>query len=237
MARALQIAAGVALVAVVAVVAHYAVVVQQARQATPAIVERVLASDAMRLELADFPPGWIEALLAVEDPAFYAHDGMDLRSPGAGLTTLTQAMVKYLYFDDFQPGLAKLRQTLIAVFALDALVDKDTQLLMFVNTIGLGQWEGRTVRGFGAAAEAYYGKPFAELTRREYLALLAMPIAPENFHVVRRPESNARRVDRIERLLRGEYVPKGLMDQYYGTLTEQEQENIAPFSYVPPDPG
>ena len=36
------------------------------------------------------------------------------------------------------PGLAKLRQTLIAVFALDALVSKETQLLLFINIVGLG---------------------------------------------------------------------------------------------------
>ena len=37
----------------------------------------------------------------------------------------------------FEPGIAKLEQTLIAVLALDALVPRDVQLALFVNTVYL----------------------------------------------------------------------------------------------------
>jgi len=219
--------------AILLAVAHYTAVVLQARRATPEIVASLLGSGDVRLQLSDFSDERLRALLAVEDPAFYAHNGMDLSTPGGGITTITQGMVKYLYFERFRPGIAKLRQTLIAVFALDALVDKDTQLLIFVNTARLGSHEAEPVRGFADAAEAYFGKPFAALDDDEYLALVAMVIAPGTFHALEHPESNARRVARIKQLLAGDYTPKGLMDVYYGQLDEREQQGIAAVSYFP----
>ena len=219
------------LLAIAIAAAYYAHAVVVAWRATPAILAEVTSSGAIELDLEDFPPGWLDALLAVEDPGFYRHHGIDLWSPGAGITTLTQGMVKYLYFEHFQPGLAKLEQTLIAVLALDPLVDKPTQLTIFVNTAYLGTDRGKPVRGFAQAARAWYGKPFAKLSREEYLSLVAMLIAPETFHVRERPESNARRVQRIEQLLSGSYRPRGVMDLYYGALTEEEQRGLPVFSY------
>ena len=87
-----------------AVAAYYTTEVTTARQETPAIVEDLLSSERVKLRLEDFPPERLEMLLAVQDPAFYTHHGMDLSTPGAGLTTLTQALVKFLYFDEFKPG-------------------------------------------------------------------------------------------------------------------------------------
>jgi hypothetical protein len=59
-----------------------------------------------------------------------------------------------------------------------------------------------------------------------------MLIAPETYHVRERPESNARRVERIERLLAGTYRPRGLMDLYYGPLSDEERRSGLPaFSY------
>ncbi|MHA1549133.1 MAG: hypothetical protein ACTSYE_09385 [Alphaproteobacteria bacterium] len=46
-------------------------------------------------------------LLAVEDPAFDHHNGLDFSQPGQGMTTITQAITKFLYFDPFKPGLAR----------------------------------------------------------------------------------------------------------------------------------
>ena len=190
-------------------------VVFSARAETDEIVNTWLQSEHMKLELSDFQPERLQMVLAVEDPNFYNHNGMDLSTPGAGMTTITQGLVKYLYFKDFTPGVAKLKQTLIAVFALDALVSKDQQLLLMVNTVNLGQHQGKTIRGFGSAAEAYFKKSFSELNDDEFLALLAMVISPNHFHILDRPAVNAERVRRIKLLLSGEYRPAGLMDLYY----------------------
>jgi membrane peptidoglycan carboxypeptidase len=95
------------------------------------------------------------------------------------------------------------------------MVPKETQLLIFVNTVYLGHYNGEVVRGFSQAAEIYFDKPFSDLTEEEYLSLVAMIIAPNSFNVKKQPQANAVRVQRIKRLLCGEYTPKGLMDLYY----------------------
>ena len=197
------------------VVVWYTVEVIQARLQTPAMIENLIKSDKIQLHMKDFHNGSIDMLLAVEDPRFYEHNGMDLSTPGAGITTITQGMVKYLYFERFKPGIAKLKQTLIAIFALNAMVPKETQLLIFINTVYLGHYNGEAVRGFSQAAKIYFDKPFADLTEEEYLSLVAMIIAPNSFNVKKQPQANAVRVQRIKRLLGGEYTPKGLMDLYY----------------------
>jgi membrane carboxypeptidase/penicillin-binding protein len=69
----------------------------------------------MVLRPEQFPEGWLQALLTVEDPHFYTHDGIDASTPGAGITTITQGLVKLYYFHPFKPGIAKLRQSLIAL--------------------------------------------------------------------------------------------------------------------------
>jgi hypothetical protein len=66
----------------------------EARRDTPSLVSEILPSSQIRLRLEDLPPGWLEMLLAVEDPNFYHHNGMDLQTPGAGITTITQNLVK-----------------------------------------------------------------------------------------------------------------------------------------------
>ncbi len=207
--------------------AYYAYQVHQARNFTrEVLIPRIHAAQYI-LQLKDLSPWQQEALLKVEDPSFYHHGGVDFSTPGQGLTTITQGLVKLLYFDKFQPGIAKMRQTLIAAYALDPLVGKDEQLRLFINLVGLG--EG--VRGFAEGARHYFHKDFAQLDEDQYLALVAMIIAPENFSLHRHAERNQERVARIKKLLSGQYQPKGLCDQYYGPLDPNTQRGLAPFSY------
>ncbi len=208
-------------------VSYYVGDVFAARRHTREVLWPQLASTSYPLAVSDLSPMQLLILLKVEDPAFYRHHGVDLSTPGAGLTTITQALVKVLYFEKFQPGVAKVRQTLIAYYALDPLVGKEDQLRLFINLIGLG--EG--ARGFAEGARHYFGKELRELTDDEFTALVAMIIAPQNFNLRQHPERNQERVARIKRLVAGEYQPKGLCDQYYGPLDAETQKGLAPFSY------
>ena len=179
------------------------------------------------LEVADLSPRQLEIVLKVEDPNFFTHKGVDFSTPGAGITTITQALVKLLYFEKFTPGFAKLKQTAIARFALDPLMDKNDQLRRFINTAYLGP----DAKGFPQAAKVYFGKSFAQLSEDEYTALVAMLIAPATFDVKRYPARNRERVERIRRVVSGDYIPRGLCDLYYGKLDKDIQRNIPPLSY------
>ena len=58
-------------------------------------------------------------IIKVQDPGFYNHHGIDLSTPGGGLTTISQAIVKKLYFEKFTPGIGKIKQSIIARFVVD----------------------------------------------------------------------------------------------------------------------
>ncbi|MDK9707407.1 MAG: hypothetical protein OEL83_10190 [Desulforhopalus sp.] len=58
----------------------------------------------------------------------------------------------------------------------------------------------------------------------------SMLVAPATFDVQRHPERNRERVERIKRVVSGEYIPCGLFDIFYGKLDRDTQKNIPPLS-------
>jgi membrane carboxypeptidase/penicillin-binding protein len=178
------------------------VIVLDARRRTPEVLDRIMASQAMPLTAQSFPPRYLDLLLAVQDPTFHDHHGANLLAAPGRTTTVTQALVKYLYFERYERGVInKIRQTLIAVFALDALTTKEQQLDLFVNTVYLGRVNGWQVRGFDQASQMYFGRDLTELDENEFLSLVAMLDAPSTFNLAVYPEANAQRVAQIRAAL------------------------------------
>lgn len=216
---------GTGALALVVAAGYYANEVRVARVATPSLVSETWKRFGARLKPTDLSKDRQAMLLAVEDPAFTRHHGVDLETPGAGMTTITQGLVKLIYFPGgFKQGIAKVRQTLIAQYALDSLVSKNDQMQLFLNICYLGSRNGQPVHGYAAAAQAYFGKSFSELTDEEFLSLVAMHIAPDNLKPGT-PE-NTQRVQRIHAYLSGKYRPASLLDVDYdgkqhGTLAEE----------------
>jgi membrane peptidoglycan carboxypeptidase len=203
-----------ALLPVVALMAYTAVIVHSGQSRTDLLIDHASEIGQTGIKPGDLPQGWLDELLRVEDPGFYEHNGIDLTSPGAGITTLTQGLVKIHYFDDFKPGLAKFRQTVLAL-VLDSKMSKKSQLVLVLNTGQLGYVDGEEVSGFAQASEKYFGKPFTAINHDEYLSLVAMLIGPVNYNIASNPKANAERVSRIEKMLAGECAPTGLTDVYY----------------------
>ncbi len=174
-----------------------------------------------------------EILIKVQDPGFYGHNGIDLSTPGAGLTTITQAITKKLYFANFKPGIAKIKQSLIAKFVVNDLISKDDQLTLFINTMYFGNVDEKQVVGLESAANAYYQQSVKRLTEDQYISLIAMLVAPNTFHIIDHPEWNMDRTNRIKALVNGTYKPKGLMDQFYGELPKEViNSGLPPASYI-----
>lgn len=188
-----------------------------ARRDAPRLVASALEQAAGRgsaLKFSDLTARQEAVLLAIEDPMFRKHRGVDFATPGAGWTTITQGLVKLLYFPEgFKAGIAKIRQTLIAEYALDAVVSKDEQLTLYLNITYLGNYDGKMVCGYVEGARAYYQKNFQDLTEREFISLVGMTISPNDL----RPgtKKSEERVEAIERYLSGTFVPTQLMDVDY----------------------
>jgi membrane peptidoglycan carboxypeptidase len=217
-------------------------VVQEARKYTREVLSLDIAKAQWRypndtvkkfeISINDLSKRQIEILIKVHDPGFYGHNGIDLSTPGNGLTTITQAITKKLYFDDFKPGIAKLKQSIIARFVVDEMISKDDQLNLFINAMYFGDVDGNPVVGLESAAKAYYRRTVNLLSESQYISLIAMLIAPNTFHLINHPEWNADRTNRIKALIAGKYKPKGLMDQFYGELPKEViKAGLPPASY------
>ena len=190
-------------------------IVVQGYVSAPAALRRA-RQYPMPLGIADLTPAQQEALLTVQDPNFYSHPGVDLGISGGVWTTITQGLVKQFYFADFRPGflhLGKVRQSLLAV-GFNRRISKNEQLRLFINCVYLGRMD-HPILGFDDAARAYYKKPFADLSREEYLGLVAAIASPVTFNPVAHPQENRQRVERIERLLKGECASQGRSDALY----------------------
>ena len=184
---------------------------------TPAIVSKIYSSNKIKIKIEDLPINLQEALLKVEDPNFYYHNGIDLKTPGAGYTSITQAIVKVFFSDGFTQGILrykKVKQSLIALI-FNSRVNKNTQLDIFINSVYLGNYKNKEIVGFVDGAKTYFDKEFSELSTDEYLSLVAMIIAPNDFNVAKHPEKNKDRVEKIKKLLKGEYKHISLTDVYY----------------------
>lgn len=169
----------------------------------------IAAADPADLVLS---PRRTAILLRVEDPTFRTNKGLDFTSPGAGMTTLSQSLGKRIFFTRFRPGFPKGELIVLTRFALYPKVDKQRTFKAFLATAYFGHRNGRAVIGISPAARAWYGKPLAGLSDREFLSLIAMGPSPKTLDPVRHAAANADRVARIERLLANQCQPDGTRD-------------------------
>jgi monofunctional biosynthetic peptidoglycan transglycosylase len=149
------------------------------------------AIDYRWTDLEDIAPAMPLAAVAAEDQLFPLHHGFDLdsisdavaerdrRARMRGASTITQQVAKNLFL---WPGRSFARKGLEAYLA--ALIElcwpKRRILEVYLNVAELGP----DLYGVGAAAEVYFGKPPAKLTRREAALLAAALPNPKR----RRPD-------------------------------------------------
>lgn len=194
-------------------VGFYSFKIFDARQTTSDLITNVLARTDVTMK--DLSAEQVEILLAIEDPTFWTNDGLDFKTPGQGMTTLTQALGKRIFYKPFKPGITKVELILLSKFALAQIATKEDILNAFLTVAYLGEHEGMSVTGFGQGALVWYGKDFKDLDRREYIGLVAMLIAPVTLNTAGGAEKLHERQNRIEQLLAGECEPGGLRDVWY----------------------
>ena len=165
----------------------------------PRMVAELDRAGALPFSPSELPSSRLCALLVVQDPTFYRHQGIGLADGPPGHTTITQSIGKGLFFNGFDPGFLRHRkiQLMVAAWAFDRRISKETQLRLFLNRAHFGSAGGREVIGFPAAVGAFFGKSLGQLSDSEYFGLLAMLEAPASYHVVHQPKVNAERVARI----------------------------------------
>jgi len=178
---------------------------------SPALVARADRLIAANRGAAGLGPGRLERLLLVEDPGFWTHNGVDLTTPGSGLTTLTESLAKRLAFAHFRPGIGKIRQIGYAM-GLERRLSKPQIVALFLDTAEMGPGRNGWMRGFYNASLETYGRPVAALDERQFLSLVAVLIAPRSFKLQGRDPRLQERVGRIERLVLKRCRPENLRD-------------------------
>nr|WP_321981163.1 transglycosylase domain-containing protein [uncultured Cohaesibacter sp.] len=116
-------------------------------------------------------------LLMVQDPQFEHHSGVDITTPGAGITTSSQLLAKRLGFEKFTPVIGKIRQTGYAV-GLENQLSKEQIMALWLDTLEMGHGPNGWVTGLHRMSEASYGAPPSAIRDDQFLSLLAVLIAP-----------------------------------------------------------
>ncbi len=174
-------------------------------------------------------------LLRVEDPTFFEHAGLSI-APGQGVATISSALARDVFLGDGRLGGASgaLQNVYRAMFncckridlgrdvmtlVLNARMPKQEQLARYVATVYMGTHAGRQVRGLAQAARNYLGKPLEAASEEEFVRLVAMIKAPNQYHPVRDPDALAQRAARIQALLAGRCLPAGWFDTEFKECT------------------
>lgn len=153
------------------------------------------------------------AVIAAEDHDFFTHDGVDFEAVGravlANLTagrvvqggsTITQQLVKNLYFEDRGRSLIRKAQEALLAAQLERELSKEEILVKYLNTVYLGE----STFGVEAASQSYFRHPATDLTLSESALLAGVIPAPSLFSPRAAPavaeDRRLRVLDQVERL-------------------------------------
>ena len=170
--------------------------------------------------LDQIPKDLQHAFIAIEDERFYEHNGIDMRgilraasitlSSGEmsqGASTITQQLLKNNVFNAFNESTIekikrKVQEQYLAI-KLETVMDKDSILENYLNTINLGNG----YYGVQAAANGYFNKDVSELTLSECAVLASITKNPSRLNPLKNPDDNKeRQLAVLNNMLKQEYI-------------------------------
>jgi penicillin-binding protein 1B len=158
----------------------------------------------------DLPPVLVHAVLAAEDKRFFEHGPLDLvRVFGAafydvsrgekaqGASTIDMQVARTFFFSTKREWRRKLKEILMAA-EIDERFSKQQIFELYANDIYLGNRGSFAIRGFGEAAQAYFGKDVRELSLPESAFLAGIIRAPNRYSSAERHMERAQEArDRV----------------------------------------
>ena len=149
------------------------------------VIDKIRGRDSY-ITLDKISKDLIDATVAIEDIRFYEHGAIDIRSLGRAIlanikagelvqggSTITQQVIKNIYFDHNQSIDRKIPELLLAM-DLEKICEKDEILELYVNLI----YYGDNNYGIKEAANGYFNKEPIDLTYDEATLLAGIPQAP-----------------------------------------------------------
>jgi len=169
--------------------------------------------DRILAKLDDLPQHLIDALIAVEDRAFFEHSGINYFSIARALvanikagrtvqggSTLTQQLVKNFYLTNERSLWRKFNEALMS-WILEANYEKEDILEAYTNEIYLGQDGARAIHGFALASRYYFDRPVSELSVSESAMLVGLVKGASFYNPRRHPERAIKRRNLVLNLM------------------------------------
>jgi len=167
----------------------------------------------------DIPPVLVNAVLSIEDKRFFQHSGFDParmikavwvdlreRRKDQGASTLTQQLAKMLWLDSRKTFARKFDELLITIH-LERRLSKQKIFEYYANQVPLGRRGSFAIRGFGEAAQAYFGKSIRQLSLAEAATLAGIIQQPSYRNPARWPDrATARRNVVLKQMLDNGYI-------------------------------
>jgi len=189
------------------------------------------------IRFEDLPKNLVDAVLAAEDKRFYDHGALDLvRVFGAafydvsrgqraqGASTIDMQVARSFFFTTRRVWSRKIKEVLMA-FEIDQRFSKQQIFELYANEIYLGNRGSFSIRGFGEAANAYFGKDVRELNLGECAFLAGIIRAPNRYSAA---EHHVDRANDARNRVLGEMVEDGFIKG-----AEAAQAKEASLKFVP----
>ncbi len=176
------------------------------------LIYEVFPADAGRrtvVPLTDISPHLINATLAVEDPNYYRHPGVDpvgiaralyyifrQEATRPGGSSIVQQLVKLTYLSSERTLERKIKEAVLAI-EINRRYSKDAILEIYLNHI----FYGNLAYGIEAAAQTYFQKHASDLTLAEASLLAGIPQRPGEYDPYTHWEATRNRQADVLRLM------------------------------------
>ena len=153
----------------------------------------------------EIPPRAIEALVAIEDTAFFEHHGINIEaifraaikvikagSAVEGASTITQQLVKNKLLTREKKLSRKIKEAIYAL-QLERVLTKEQILERYLNEI----YFGHGYYGIKTASDGYFHKELNDLTLKEIAILVGLPKAPSTYAPTRNYDISMGRANRV----------------------------------------
>ena len=166
------------------------------------------------VQFADIPPMLVQAILSAEDKRFFQHAGFDpvgivraayIDLKGGhkeqGASTLSMQLAKNMWLAPERTWKRKASELMITL-QLEQKLSKQQIFEFYCNEMDLGRRGSFTIRGFGEAAQAYFGKDLHALTIGEDALLAGMLKGASYYNPIRHPDRATQRRNLVLSLMR-----------------------------------
>jgi penicillin-binding protein 1B len=171
----------------------------------------------------DIPPVLVHAVVSAEDKRFFQHSGfdpirivksayVDVRTGqnAQGASTLSMQLAGMLFLNRSDRSWRRKIPEVLITMHLEQKLSKEKIFEYYANQVPLGNRGSFGIRGFGEAAEVYFGKDVSALTLPEAATLAGLIQQPSFINPYRWPDRAKQRRNVVLKLMReNKYISDG----------------------------